>query len=251
MNYQTINVRYQEPAYYLQLNRPEANNAVNDLMIEELGHALSMFEESATIVVLEGLPEVFCMGADFRGIYDNVSSKEQKAHNPEPVYDLWLKLATGPFITISHVRGRANAGGVGFAAASDIVIADRTAQFSLSELLFGLFPACVMPFLIRRVGFQKAHYMTLMTHPVPVEQAHAWGLVDAFDDTSANTLRKHLLRLKGLSKSAVSKYKGYMNELNDLLIKSKPLAVASNYEAFTDSRNLEKIFRFVENGRLS
>nr|WP_269820011.1 enoyl-CoA hydratase-related protein [Bacillus velezensis] len=42
--------------------------------------------------------------------------------------------------------GVANAGGIGFVAASDIVIADDTAVFSLSELLFGLFPAMVLPF---------------------------------------------------------------------------------------------------------
>jgi len=62
---------------------------------------------------------------------------------------LWLRLATVRTVTISHVRGKANAGGIGFVAASDIVLADETAQFSLSELLFGLYPACVLPFLIR------------------------------------------------------------------------------------------------------
>jgi 3-carboxymethyl-3-hydroxy-acyl-[acp] dehydratase len=52
-------------------------------------------------------------------------------------------LATGPFVTISHVRGKANAGGLGFMAASDIVLAQEEAQFSLSELLSdSIRPAC-------------------------------------------------------------------------------------------------------------
>jgi polyketide biosynthesis enoyl-CoA hydratase PksH len=86
---------------------------------------------------------------------------------------------------MSHVRGTSNAGGTGFVAASDIVIADNTAQFSLSELLFGLYPACVLPFLTKRIGFRKAHYLTLMTNPISVQQANAWNLVDAYEENSS------------------------------------------------------------------
>ena len=250
MSYQTIQVRFQEPICFLQIHRPEANNTINDQLIEECLQVLALCEESITVVVLEGLPEVFCFGADFQRIHDTVATSGQVGQNdPEPLYNLWLKMATGPYITVSHVRGKANAGGVGFVAASDIVLADQTAQFSLSELLFGLFPACVLPFLIRRVGFQKAHYMTLMTQPIPVEQAHSWGLVDAYDAQSDSLLRKHLLRLKRLSKPAILRYKHYMNELNASLLQSKSPAIAANREIFSDPRNLERIFRYVETGQ--
>src|SRR6185503_19576776 len=122
------------------------------------------------------------------------------------MYDLWLRMATGPYVTIAHVRGTANAGGVGFVAASDIVLADETAQFSLSEMLFGLMPACVMPFLIRRIGFQRAHYMTLMTQPISVNQAYGWNLVDAHEKLSDALLKRHLMRLKCLSKNSIVRY---------------------------------------------
>jgi polyketide biosynthesis enoyl-CoA hydratase PksH len=200
---------------------------------------------------LEGLPEVFCFGADFQGLHEEATTGQQSEQSPEALYDLWLKLAAGPYITVSHVRGKANAGGVGFVAASDIVLADQTAQFSLSELLFGLFPACVLPFLIRRIGFQKAHYMSLMTLPIPVQQAQTWGLVDVYDVQSESLLRKHLLRLKHLPKTGIVKYKHYINELNDSMLRFKSLAVASNKEVFSDPRNLERIFRFVEKGEFS
>ena len=149
------------------------------------------------------------------------------------------------------VRGKANAGGVGFVVASDIVLADQTAQFSLSELLFGLFPALVLPFLIRRIGFQKAHCLTLMIQPISVEQAYAWGLVDACDVQSESLLRKHLLRLRRLSKMGIIRYKRYMSRLYDWLLQSKSLAVAANREVFSDPRNLEWIFRYAETGQIS
>jgi polyketide biosynthesis enoyl-CoA hydratase PksH len=248
MSYQTIQVRFQEPICFLRIYRPEANNTINDLLIEECRQVLLLCEESTTVVVLEGLPEVFCFGADFQGIHDKLASGQISEQGPEPLYDLWLKLATGPYITISHVRGKANAGGIGFVAASDIVLADQTAQFSLSELLFGLFPACVLPFLIRRIGFQKAHYMTLMTRPISIQQAHSWGLVDAYEAQSESLLRKHLLRLRRLSKTGIARYKNYMNGLYVPLLQAKALAVSANLEVFSDPHNLEKIFRYVEKG---
>ncbi len=254
MNYQTIKVRFQESICFLQFNRPEANNTINDLLIEECHHVLAMCEEAITVVVLEGSPEVFCFGADFQGIHQRMPGRSGSSHpsstkTSEPMYDLWLKLANGPFITISHVRGKANAGGVGFVAASDIVLADETAQFSLSELLFGLFPACVMPFLIRRVGFQKAHYLTLMTQPISIQQAHAWGLVDAYEAQSDSLLRKHLLRLRRLSKAGITRYKNYMSQLNNAAFQSKSLALAANHEIFSDPRTLEGIYWYVEKGQ--
>ena len=249
MSYQTIQVRFQEPVCFVQFHRPEANNSINDRLIEECHQVLELCKESITVIVLEGLPEVFCFGADFQGIHAKLASGQRSEQSPEPLYDLWLKLATGPYITIAHVRGKANAGGVGFVAASDIVLADQTAQFGLSELLFGLFPACVMPFLIRRVGFQRAHYMTLMTQPFSVQQAQIWGLVDSYDVQSEILLRKHLLRLRRLSKTAILRYKRYMSGLYDSLLQSKALAIAANQEVFSDPCNLDEIFRYVEKGQ--
>ncbi len=249
MNYQTIKVRFQGSICFLQLYRPEANNTINDRMIDECRDVLSQCEESVTVVVLEGTPEVFCFGADFQDIRDKSSNGRLNEQDPEPLYDLWLKLATGPYISIAHVRGKVNAGGVGFVAACDIVLADETVQFSLSELLFGLFPACVMPFLIRRIGFQKAHYLTLTTQPIAIQLAHAWGLVDAHDAQSETLLHRHLLRLRRISKSGIVRYKRYVNGLHELIVQCKSDAIAANQEVFSDPGNIRGIVRYVETGQ--
>jgi len=255
MSYQTVRVRFRDPICFVQFDRPEANNTINDRLITEC-HDVLVFCEARpagaapiTVVVFEGSPEVFCFGADFQGMYDDRATGTSGDQGPEPLYDLWLKLATGPFVTVVHVRGKVNAGGMGFVAASDIVLADQTAQFSLSELLFGLFPACVLPFLIRRIGFQRAHYLTLMTKPITVQEAQAWGLVDAYDADSASLLRKHLLRLRHLSRPSIARYKRYMHDLGDSLRQVKSRALAANREIFSDPDNLKGIWRFVEQGK--
>lgn len=244
-----LRVRFDDDIAYLQIHRPEANNAINDRLIAEFTAALDLCDTRAKIVVLEGLPEVFCFGADFAELQKSFDGDGVPEQDPKPMYDLWRRLAAGPFVSIAHVRGKANAGGIGFVAACDIVLADAAAVFSLSELLFGLMPACVLPFLIRRIGFAKANYMTLSTQPVTVQTAHEWGLVDAFEDNSDNLLRKNLLRLRRLNKKSVARYKRYMGAIEASLEAVEPKALAANRDVFSDVENLQRISRYVKTGQ--
>jgi polyketide biosynthesis enoyl-CoA hydratase PksH len=249
MDFETLNVRFQDSICFVQFDRPEANNTINDQLIEEFYKILAVCEEKCNIIVLEGSSEIFCNGADFQDIHSQMSQNKKGMEGSEQLYNIWVKLASGPYVTISHVRGKANASGVGFVAASDIVLADETAHFSLSELLFGLFPAMVLPFLIRRIGVQKSHYLTLMTKAIPVQQAFAWGLVDAYKEKSSVLLQQHLQRLKILPKSGIARYKKYMSDISGLPVKDRISALSANKEIFSDPQNLEKIFQFVENGK--
>jgi len=251
--YRTIRVATSEEICTIQLHRPDAGNAINDLLIQEVGAALRACETAAKVVVLEGLPDVFCSGADFdelRARFERGDPAAAAGQDPGPLYDLWHRLATGPFVSVAHVRGRVNAGGVGFVAACDIVLSEEKAAFSLSELLFGLMPACVMPFLVRRIGFAKANCLTLTTQPIQARQALDWGLVDAIEDNSENLLRKQLLRLRRLGKDGVVRYKRYATELDPGLAQARPKALAANLEVFSDPHNLARIARYVTTGKL-
>ncbi|WP_444944869.1 enoyl-CoA hydratase/isomerase [Microbulbifer sp. ZKSA006] len=253
INFNTLKIEHRDNTCFVQIHRPEANNTINNELVDELAQIFSELTVSnTTLVVLEGLPEVFCFGADFSSMVENQRESgdagDGLGHSPEKLYDLWYRMVTGPFITISHVKGKANAGGIGFLAASDIVLTDESAQFSLSELLFGLIPACVMPFLVRRIGFQNANYFTLMTQPMAVEKAFSFGLVDAYDSNSQLLLRRHLMRLKCLSKKSITRYKKYMNSLNPIAEEAKIVALRTNLEVFEDQDNINAISRYVSEG---
>ena len=227
---------------YLQIHRPETDNAINQHLVDALRQTLATHHRTMRILVLEGLPHVFCIGAEL----DSVAQGE--SCSAVDLYDLWVELSHGHFITVAHVRGKAQAGGIGFVSACDIVLADTTATFALPEMIFGLFPACVLPFLVRRVGRQKAHYMTLMNAPVEVEDAHRWGLVDAFAGDSVNLLRRHLLRLRRLSKSAITAYKSYRADLDPSLATVRDTAVEANRQLFSNPEHIADIVRFVQTG---
>jgi polyketide biosynthesis enoyl-CoA hydratase PksH len=245
MSFQTLNVRIEPPVCFIRIERPDAGNSINRGLVEEFQRALTECDaDSIHVVVVEGAPDVFCAGADF----SDYSADENNAVDPQALYDVWERLASGPFISVAHVQGKATAGGVGFAAACDVVLASRAAQFSLTELLFGLYPACVLPFLARRVGFQRAHYMTLTTKPVSADQALQWGLADECDVDSEALLRKLLLRLRRLPKAGIRNYKAYASSLNPIVAQSCSSAVAANRELFADPVNRATVRRFVESG---
>lgn len=254
LTYQTINAQFHGSTCRIRLCQPDSENAITNRLVSELADVLAICEnttrqksQAVSVVVIEGLPDVFCTGADFRQISEQ--NDDVGMVDAERLYQLWMQLASGPFVTIAHVRGRVRAGGVGFVAACDIVLADESATFALSELMFGLFPACVLPFLIRRVGVQKSHYMTLTTMPISVQEAHASGLVDAYSEESESLLRKHLIRLSRLSNSAIFEYKEYMHQLSDILLRSRSLAVATNHRLFSSQENLDRIRRYVNEGK--
>lgn len=246
--YETVRVRFENEICFLQLHRPEANNTISTRLVQECADVVRFCEEHAKVLVLTGLPDVFCWGADFQEIAAAGGGGPDRSP-AEDLYDLWLSLAFGSFVSVAHVQGKVNAGGVGFVAACDIVVCAETVTFSLSELLFGLMPACVLPFLIRKVGLAKANYITLTTQPFTADQAVSWQLVDASGTNSENLLRRHLLRLRYLPKTGVARYKDYLHHLDDILLASRDKAVAANRKVFSDQDNLRKITRYVHTGQ--
>ncbi|AJY31869.1 putative polyketide biosynthesis enoyl-CoA hydratase pksH [Burkholderia thailandensis 34] len=251
--YSTIEVEIDANVGYLTLHRPGAGNAIDATLVAECAHALERLARDASVVVLRGDAQTFCNGADF-GALAAAAAGEPAAgpaeFDPAPLYALWTQLLRGPFVSIAYVEGRANAGGLGFVSACDIALAGPRAQFGLSELLFGLLPACVLPFLIRKVGWQRAHYMTLMTRPFDAAQACEWGLVDARDEHPERLLRAHLARLRRLPRAGVERYKRYASQLDGLVERARDAALALNREAFADACNLAAIRSFVEHGRM-
>lgn len=232
----SIELRQLGTIWRVRLTRPE----INAVLVNALRDVMDRCEAAAgTVLVLEGAEEAFCIGGDLQTTTDGAP------YDPAPLYDLWQRLGDGAFVSIALVRGRATAGGVGLAACCDIVLADRTASFSLSELLFGLHPACVMPFLVRRVGAQRAHYLTLTTTPIGAAEAVSCGLADAVDDDAEALLRNHLIRLRRLNRDAIARYKSHRAKQDDSIVRTRDAALAANRAMFADPTVRDNIRRYV------
>ena len=247
VTYQTLRIRQQPGVQFVQLYRPDARNTINQALVRELSFVLDGLEHEKKIkvVVLEGLPDAFCTGMDFQEYMATDSDKHLQMCN---IFELFKKMLHSSKIIVSKVQGRVAAGGIGIVAASDLVIAEDGATFALSELLFGLLPAMVLPFLIRRVGHHKARLLALSTQPIGATEAHTWGLVDAYGTDTDKILRAYLQRWRRLSASAIRRLKDYMNKLNMIDAETQALAVKTISELMADPEIKEGIRLYVEEG---
>ncbi|MEL6646545.1 MAG: enoyl-CoA hydratase-related protein [Pseudomonadota bacterium] len=209
---------------------------ITDALVRQFHAELDAAEERKSVVItLRGTQDTFCTGADF----DSVTPVD-----PENLYRLWQRLAQGPFVSICLVDGRALAGGIGFVAACDMCMATHRASFAVSELLFGLHPACVLPFLVRKIGDHRARLLTLTTQTVGVEKALEIGLVDAVSENLDLDLGHHIRRIQHLDAGRVGDFKSYAAGMTQFLDLARSEAVAENRRLFSDPQLLANIDRY-------
>lgn len=247
--YSTVLVTQQREIVHIQLNRPQQDNSINAVMVNELLAVLENVKQNpkVKIIVLSGNENQFCTGMDF-GAVVNQQGEALMNERPDQYYNLLKAISEIDKVVIAKVEGKVNAGGLGLVAASDIVIANNQAVFGLSEALFGLLPACVMPFLIQRIGPQKAKWMTLITHGITAERAYEIGLIDEVTDEINNQLRKNILRLSRLETKTIQEIKSYTAKL--WIIKDETKTVAVNkLQSLMESEIVQNnIKNFVEKG---
>lgn len=241
MSYNTISIEKNNNIMTIAFER----NTINREFLKELNSALDNETFDVSVVIFKSNTDKFCMGADFAEIAEN--SSVNSAINPEELWDLYYKLAFSGFISISCVEGAVNAGGMGIIAASDIVLSSSNAEFSLSEMLFGLIPACVYPFLVRKIGEKNSNYLTIMTRPINAEIAVSYNLVDCCDDNINRSLARILSRIRILDKKTIVRYKKFISELTELS-KYKECSIKTNRLVFSDEENISKISNYIKKG---
>jgi len=154
-DYTTIELEIKNEVGTIWLNRPEIHNAFNEVMIAEL---IEMFKEIKSnddirIVVLRGRGKSFCAGADLNWMR-NVAKYSYEDNYKESLNlsNCFYEIYTCPKPTIAVVHGAAIGGANGLLAACDFAYADENTTFSLSEVKIGIVPACISPYVTKRVG---------------------------------------------------------------------------------------------------
>jgi methylglutaconyl-CoA hydratase len=109
------------------------------------------------------------------------------------------RIYSHPRPTIARVNGPAIGGGNGLVAACDIAIASEGAIFSLSEVRIGIVPACIAPYVIRRLGEAKARELMLTGERFDAARAAALGFVNQAVgerqlDSAVDEKVEHILR---------------------------------------------------------
>lgn len=212
--YKTLKITHHHKIKFVTIHRSQHRNSMNEQFLIDLKEILFEAEKDpdCRVVALQGEGAYFCTGMDFEEMTNNLNSGADKVFS-EQYMSVLKAFTTTPKIIVSLLDGQVLAGGVGIVAASDLVFSTLQSQFGLSEALWGLLPACVTPFLIRRVGFQKAYRMTLTTETISAEKAYQMGLVDELTTDLSESMRRLLLRLSCLEEETIQDLKNYFRKM--------------------------------------
>jgi enoyl-CoA hydratase len=178
MSYQTLLVETPEDGVTLiRLNRPDALNALNSQLLDELCQALDAAEADASVrcLVLTGSERAFAAGADIKEMSD-------KTYAQMFSLDFFTRGARRieqfrkPII--AAVAGYALGGGCELAMLCDFIIAAETAKFGQPEINLGVMPGIGgTQRLTRFVGKSKAMDMVLTARMMDAAEAERAGLV--------------------------------------------------------------------------
>lgn len=160
----------------LKLNRPEANNALNEEIIEDLDVLIDNVEKDKDVKVLLILGgDDFCAGADVEPMLKCTCEDARKF-----IYkDVFFKIHNLEIPTIAAVKGRAFAGGLEMALACDLRIIAEDATLGLPEVNLGIMPgAGGSVFLTKVIGASRAKEMILFGSPISGSESFRLGIAN-------------------------------------------------------------------------
>jgi methylglutaconyl-CoA hydratase len=207
--FSTIQIEIKDLVATISLNRPEIRNAFNEVMISELISCFESLQEmkDVRIIVLRGNGKAFCAGADLNWMRDVASyTYEENYHESLQLSKCFYSIYSSPKPTIAVVQGAAIGGANGLLAACDMAYCDNDTVFSLSEVKIGIVPACISPYVIKRVGEYGARELMLTGRRINGREAESFRLVNKSLPT--NELEVHV------------------NAVVELLLSSGPKAIA-------------------------
>lgn len=164
-----------ESVVVLRINRPEARNALNTALREQLTERLGALgrNENVRCIVITGDEKAFMAGADLKEMLPKGTAEITRMN----VRRMWGVIADLPKPLIAAVNGVALGGGCELAMHADIIIAGEGAQFAQPEVRVGIMPGGGgTQRLLRAVGKFKTMKMVLTGQPVSGREAYDMGL---------------------------------------------------------------------------
>jgi enoyl-CoA hydratase len=176
MTYQDILVETRGRVGVIRLNRPQALNALNSRLNDELGQAVAAFDADAGIgcMLLTGSERAFAAGADIK----EMASKSAVEVFMSDFTGGWDAVARARKPVVAAVAGFALGGGCELAMQCDLIIAADTAKFGQPEMKLGIIPGIgATQRLPRTLGKAKAMDLILTGRMMDAAEAERAGLV--------------------------------------------------------------------------
>ncbi len=196
MAYECIETTNHDDVLLITLSRPEALNALNGQLMDELTDALTKADKDKKIsaMVITGSPKAFAAGADIK---EMASKSYMDVYEEDFITANWEEATRCRKPVIAAVAGYALGGGCELAMMCDFIIAADTAKFGQPEITIGAIPgAGGTQRLTRFIGKSKAMDMCLTGRMMDAVEAERCGLVsrivpaDELIDDAIKTAKK-------------------------------------------------------------
>ncbi|MEO9969802.1 MAG: enoyl-CoA hydratase [Hyphomonadaceae bacterium] len=177
MAYETLITEIEGHVATITLNRPDALNAFNNQLMDELTAALDAFEADTEVgcIVITGSSKAFAAGADIKEMRE---LSYMDAYYRDFITANWERTARCRKPVIAAVAGYALGGGCELAMMCDFILAADNAKFGQPEITIGVSPgAGGTQRLTRFIGKSKAMEMCLTGRMMDAEEAERCGLV--------------------------------------------------------------------------
>jgi enoyl-CoA hydratase len=214
MTYETIKTETRGAVFLITLNRPQALNALNGQLLEELGGALDHADSDNGIrcIVITGSEKAFAAGADIKEMQPKTY---MGAYGEDFFSRAWDRITRCRKPMIAAVSGFALGGGCELAMVCDFIIAADTAKFGQPEIKLGVMPGLGgTQRLTRFVGKSKAMEMCLTGRMMDAAEAERSGLVsrvvpvaDLLNDAmkTAETIAEMSLPIAMMAKETINR----------------------------------------------
>ena len=176
MAYDTIKTEKRGAVALITLNRPDALNALNSQLVDELIDAVQGFDGDDAIgcMVITGSEKAFAAGADIKEMQPKTYMDVYK----EDLFEKANRIAEARKPVVAAVSGYALGGGCELAMLCDFILASDTAKFGQPEISLGVMPGIGgSQRLTRFVGKSKSMEMCLTGRMMDAEEAERAGLV--------------------------------------------------------------------------
>ena len=185
-DYQTIALEQSGRIARITLNRADAANAMNDTMTRELADAARRCDHSAAkVVVLTGAGRFFSAGGDLRAMASSSSTAGQYVKTiADDLHRAISTFARMDAVLITAVNGVAAGAGFSLAVTGDLVLAARSATFTMAYTAAGLSPdGSSSYYLPRLIGVRRTQELMLTNRRLSAGEALQWGLLtEVVDD---------------------------------------------------------------------
>lgn len=176
----TLDYRLDDGVATLTLNRPEAKNALDPSMADELGECLAAIraDESVRVLVLAGAGGAFCAGGDVKAMgQGGPRTPEQRRAGMARYTRICTELMALDRPVIAAVDGVAYGAGFSLALMCDIVLLSERARLCMVFQRIGLVPDMGAFYTLPRVvGPQRAKELIFSAREIDAAEALRLGL---------------------------------------------------------------------------